>query len=305
MATAETLVIILHFGSIEDTLACVDSLRRSIVSPFDVFVVNNGPDKEVESILKASHPDVIYHNAGLETGFAAGNNIGLRFSLERGYRYSLLLNNDTVAERDFLQPLTQIMEKDRSIAMAGPAMYFYNNKEQLWGCGGWICWWTGHVGGITDLERLDSDAADVDYLPGACILVRNNALRKIGLMSEEYFLAYEETEWAIQARKASFRVVACAKSVLLHKVGVSLRFTPELIYNSFRNRFLFLRRQFRAPLSWFLAVCVLANGLRKDSLARKLRWRAFKDHFKYRQIRRSHLDAVRAEMEDERNLEAL
>ena len=64
MATAETLVIILHFGSIEDTLACVDSLRRSIVSPFDVFVVNNGPDKEVESILKASHPDVIYHNAG-------------------------------------------------------------------------------------------------------------------------------------------------------------------------------------------------------------------------------------------------
>src|SRR6266849_5443170 len=105
MANAETLVIILHFGSIEDTVACLDSLHRSVVSPFDVFVVNNGPGKEVESILKAKHPNVIYHNAGLETGFAAGNNIGLRYSLERGYHYSLLLNNDTIAERDFLQPL--------------------------------------------------------------------------------------------------------------------------------------------------------------------------------------------------------
>ena len=304
MATAETLVIILHFGSIEDTLACVDSLRRSVVSPFDVFVVNNGPDKEVEPILKAKHPNVIYHNAGLETGFAAGNNIGLRFSLERGYRYSLLLNNDTIAERDFLQPLTRIMGKDGSIAMAGPAMYFYNNKEQLWSCGGWIRWWTGHVGGITDIGQLPSDAADVDYLPGACILVRNSALGNIGLMSEEYFLAYEETDWAIQARRARFRVVACAKSVLLHKGGVSSRLSPELIYNSFRNRFLFFRRQFRVPLSWFLTVCVLASGLRKDSLARRLCWRAFKDHLKYRHIRRSHLDAVRVEMKNERALEA-
>src|SRR5438105_11110010 len=131
MNNAETLVIILHFGSIEDTLACLESLRRSVVSPFDVFVVNNGPDKEVESILKASHPDVIYNNAGLETGFAAGNNIGLRSSLERGYRYSLLLNNDTIEEQDFLHPLRQVMERDRSIAMDVVALDFFINNVQL------------------------------------------------------------------------------------------------------------------------------------------------------------------------------
>jgi len=304
MDNPRTLIIVLHYGSIEDTLACLDSLRRSVVSPFDLFVVNNGPDKEVESILKAKHPDVVYHNAGLETGFAAGNNIGLRFSLERGYRYSLVLNNDTIAEQDFLRPLTQVMEKDRSIAMAGPAMYFYNNKEQLWSCGGWICEWSGHISGISDLGQLSSDAADVDYLPGACILVRNSALGKIGLMCEEYFLAYEEADWAIQARRARFKVVACAKSVLLHKGGVSSRFTPELIYNSFRNRFLFFRRQFRVPISWLLTICVLLNGLRKNALSRRLRWRAFQDHFKYHDIRRSHLDAVRVEMKNECTLEA-
>src|ERR1700720_1319741 len=132
MGDAKTLIIILHFGSIDDTLACLDSLRRAIVSHFDVFVVNNGPDTEVESVLKAKHPDIIYHNAGLETGFAAGNNIGLRFSVEHGYRYSLLLNNDTIAERDFLQPLARLLDQDPTIAMAGPAIYYYNSKERLW-----------------------------------------------------------------------------------------------------------------------------------------------------------------------------
>lgn len=295
MATAETLVIVLHFGLIEDTLACLDSLRRSVATSFDVFVVNNGADKDIEHFLKAKHPNIIYHVAGLDTGFAAGNNIGLRFSLERGYRYSLLLNNDTIAEHDFLQPLMQIMEKDESIAMVGPAMYFYDKKEQLWSCGGWIGKWSGHVGGITDLRKLRPDVTDVGYLPGACILVRNSALSKIGLMSEEYFLCYEEADWAVEARKAGFRVVACPTSVLLHKGGVSSRCSPEVIYNSFRNRFLFFRRQFRAPLSWFLVACVLANGLRKNSLVRRLRWRAFKDHLKYRRVERSHLNAIRVE----------
>src|SRR5947209_19125092 len=129
MDNARTLIIVLHYGSIADTLACIDSFRRVIAWPFDVFVVNNGPDKEVESTIKASHPDIIYYDAGLETGFAAGNNMGLRFSLKCGYRYSLVLNNDTIAERDFLRPLINLMEKDQAIAMAGPAMYFYSNKE--------------------------------------------------------------------------------------------------------------------------------------------------------------------------------
>ena len=295
MTAAKTLIIILHFGAIEDTLECLSSLCRSLVSPFDVFVVNNGSDTEVESILKSRHPNIIYYNAGPETGFAAGNNIGLRFALERGYRYSLLLNNDTVATEDFLQPLTDLLESDPTIATAGPAIYYYGDNKQLWSFGGWIRSWTGRIGSVTNIDQLSSDVADVDYLPGACILVRNDILEKIGLMSEVYFLCLEEADWAIQARKAGYRVVACARSTLLHKVGVSSRFSPELIYNMLRNRFLFLSRHFPIPISLFLIVGVFANELRKNAGQRWPCWRAFKDHFRYRSVRRSHLDAVYSE----------
>lgn len=296
MGGAKTLIVILHFGSLEDTLACLDSLRRSVVSPFDAFVVNNGPDRDVESILKTEYPGIIYRNAGLETGFAAGNNIGLRFSLEHGYDYSLLLNNDMIAEQDFLQPLTRLLDQNPTIAMAGPAIYYNNNKERLWSCGGWMNRWSGAIAGESSLDHLDGEQPDVDYLPGACILVRNDLLGKIGLMPEEYFLGMEEADWAIRTRRAGFRVVACPQSVVLHKVGISSRLTPELIYNGFRNRFLFLHRQFLIPVNWFLTACVLVSGLQKHSLNRRLCWRAFKDHCRYRTIRRSHLEKVRTEI---------
>jgi GT2 family glycosyltransferase len=295
MEVAKTLVIILHFGSVEDTLDCLSSLHRSLVSPFDVFVVNNGSDTHVEAVLKATYPDITYHNAGRETGFAAGNNIGLRFSIERGYRYSLLLNNDTVASENFLQPLTNLLEQDPTIAMAGPAIYYYDNSARIWSCGGWIRQWSGRIGPVTTVGQLRSDSQDVDYLPGTCILVRNDALEKIGLMSEEYFLCVEEADWALRARKMGYRVVACPRSVLLHKVGVSSRYSPELIYNALRNRFLFLRRHFPTLLGSLLTFLVLANEFRKTSGNRWVCWRAYKDHFRYKSVRRSHLDAVREE----------
>jgi GT2 family glycosyltransferase len=250
----------------------------------------------VESILKMKYPALIYHYAGPETGFAAGNNIGLRFGLTHAYSYSLLLNNDIIAERDLLEPLLNIMDSYPVVAMAGPAIYCYDNKKQLWSCGGRIYRWSGRIGGITTLEGLSSGLQDVDYLPGACMLIRNDALKKTGLMSEDYFLGVEEADWAIRARRSGFRVVACSKSVVFHKVGISSRFTPELIYNGLRNRFLFFRRQFAAPLSYLLPCCVLLNSLLEHWEDRRISWRAFMDHWRYRTISRYHIESVRKEI---------
>src|SRR5438046_1742108 len=138
MDIAKTLVVVLHFGSVQDTFECLDSVGNAIASPIDIFLVNNGPDEAVGVELQSRYPKLIYHYAGMQTGFAAGNNIGLRFSLKHGYRYSLLLNNDTIAQEDFLQPLIDIMDRCPEISMAGPAIYRSDDKQQLWSCGGRI-----------------------------------------------------------------------------------------------------------------------------------------------------------------------
>ncbi|MGI8820712.1 MAG: glycosyltransferase [Chthoniobacterales bacterium] len=295
MTEGQTLIVILHFGTINDTVECLRSLECFLSSPFDVLVINNGPDADVEPQLRTACPDVIYREAGVETGFAAGNNIGLKLSLAQGYCYTLLLNNDTVAEQDFLLPLIDILERIPEVAMAGPAMYHYDNPAHLWSCGGWINRWSGSMAGNRTMDSSLPPLSDVDYLPGACVLVRNESLGSIGLLSEEYFLGVEEADWACQARRLGFRVVASSDSILLHKVGVSSRFTPELIYNSFRNRFLFLRRQFRFPLRLLLPIALLGRRLFADPAERTLCLRAFWDHCKYESIRREHLEAVKSQ----------
>src|ERR1700731_3603342 len=147
MSNSKTLVVIVHFGSVADPLECIGSLRRLVTCSFDIFVINNGSDATVEATLRARHPDILYRQAGVNVGFAAGNNIGLRFFLEHAYRYSLLINNDTVAEQDFLSPLINLLEHDPTIAMAGPAIYYYHDKQRLWSCGGRINKWSGGLGG--------------------------------------------------------------------------------------------------------------------------------------------------------------
>lgn len=293
--SANTLVIILHFGSLDDTAQCLDSLRQFIKSAFDVIVINTDADRSVEPILKKKHPEIVYRDAGLETGFAAGNNIGLRWAVEHGYRFSLLLNNDIVAEADFLQALVDVLEREPTIALAGPAIYHYDEKEKLWSCGGWVNRSSGSMKGERRIENIRRPFAEVDYLPGACILARNDALPAIGLLSELYFLGVEEADWAFQTRRAGFRVVACPESVLLHKVGMSSRFTPELVYNSFRNRFLFLSRQFSRPLRGLLIAALLLSKLFTPGKERALCIRAFIDHWKYSAIQRRHLDAVKSQ----------
>jgi len=295
MSSVETLIIILHYGSVEDTLECIASLERSVRSSFDIIVINTDAHGEPESILAENYPTVGYRDAGPATGFAAGNNIGLQFSLERGYRFSLLLNNDTVAEEDFLQPMVDLLTREPAIAMAGPAIYHHSDTQQLWSCGGWVNRWSGSMAGNRSLDNFRGDYADVDYLPGACVLVRNEVLSGRGLMSEEYLLGVEEADWAIQAQRHGFRVVACPRARVLHKVGMSSRRTPEFVYNSFRNRFVFLRRQFGFPMHPILAASLLVEKMFASDRTRVLCLRAFTDHWKYRTIRRGHLDAVRDE----------
>ena len=295
MQSVETLIIILHYGSVEDTLECIASLQQFVRSSFDVMVINTDSSPEAGSTLRLQYPGVIYHDAGSGTGFAAGNNIGLEYSLKHGYRFSLLLNNDTVAEEDFLQPIAELMTKEPRIAMAGPAIYHYSSKEQLWSCGGWVNRWTGSMAGNRSLRNFRGAYEDVDYLPGACILLRNEALRVIGLMSEDYFLGVEEADFAIQAQRHDFRVVACPGTRLLHKVGMSSRRTPEFIYNSFRNRFLFLRRQHGFLLRNLLITGVLLKNLFPWSPVGALCFRAFIDHYKFQAIHRRHLEAIRAD----------
>ena len=88
-------VVILTWNGLEDTLECLDSLRAEVEGDDAVIVCDNGSQDGTEDAIRAQHPWVDFIQNGANVGFAAGNNPGLRSALERGFRWVLLLNNDT------------------------------------------------------------------------------------------------------------------------------------------------------------------------------------------------------------------
>ncbi len=180
------------------------------------------------------------------TGFAEGNNIGIRFALKtQKPDYILLLNNDVVVDRMFLTELVSAGEKNDRIGFVGPKVYHYSNRNVLQCTGGGTI--NLHKGtaepvgwGEEDRGQFDVDS-DVGYIAGICILCRRSLMDAIGLMSPDYFLYWEETDWCQRGKLAGFTSRYAHRSAIWHKGGASNSGSGSIYYFT-RNRFLFMKK---------------------------------------------------------------
>ncbi|MEJ2008456.1 MAG: glycosyltransferase family 2 protein, partial [Acidobacteriota bacterium] len=93
MKNPEVWIIILNWNGRDDTLECLESTRRIDYTCFNVVVVDNGSNDDSVSAIRKAFPEVEVLETGENLGFAGGNNVGMRYSLEKGAEYVLLLNN--------------------------------------------------------------------------------------------------------------------------------------------------------------------------------------------------------------------
>ncbi len=198
---------------------------------------------------------LILIQTGKNLGFAGGNNVGLRYALMRDdFQYAWLLNNDTVIEADALTWLVRSMQETPDAGMCGSTLPFYRDPDKIWALGGasynkWLCK-TECIGLHTMRSATISRTAverTMGYVAGASMLVSRPFLRSVGVMNEEYFLYFEELDWALRA-KGSYRLIFASKSVVYHKVGASIekgtggRDTATADYYMFRNSVLITQR---------------------------------------------------------------
>ena len=179
-------------------------------------------------------------------GFAGGNNIGIKYAITKGdYEYIWLLNNDTVIETDTLNNLIKSMQNDPQIGIAGSKLLDYDKPHSLQAFGGTIDRLTARAKLITDLSSLTK----IDYIVGASFMISKDCINTIGLLPEEYFLYYEETDYCFKARYAGFKLAVSLDSVVYHKegraTGVSREPKKKSEYSDLliiRNRIVFARK---------------------------------------------------------------
>lgn len=270
-------IIVLTYNGVSDTLACLASLRRLDypAARVQVVVVDNASSDATVAEVRTHFPEVVVVENGANLGFAAGNNVGLRYALDNGFAYALVLNNDTELAPDTLQALVAAAEADPRAGAVGPLIYYHAAPARVWSAGGAIDWRRGICRMEGEIDDVGQFAAirEVDFVTGCAMLIRRAALERAGLLDERFFMYFEETEWCVRAARAGFRILFVPQAKLWHKIPLDARFDKEyLAYYMTRNRLLFLRAT-GAGLPTWLDALVLQDLRTFASLCLRPKWR--------------------------------
>lgn len=248
MKPARTGVTILNYGDPTDTLACLRALEFSTDLDMDIVVVDNGPDDAAHARLR----DAVGRRGttiatGDNLGYAAGNNRGIELLLERDCDFVWILNPDAVPAPSTLEILLAHMREVPDCGIVGPRVVYPGTPRRIWSDGGVVdlkrsgATYHRSAGKIAPLGARPGPT-EVDYVPGASLVVRRGLIEDIGLLPEEYFLYFEETDWCRRAAAAGWRVMVQRNAVMEHhKRSSGALPTPYYLYYLTRNRYFFAR----------------------------------------------------------------
>ena len=226
------VAVVLSWNGREDTLAALESL-----SGIDTVVVDNGSTDGSAEAVAERFPGVDLIRAGVNLGYAAGNNVGIRRALERGADWVLLLNNDAAVEPGLVDAL-------ESAATARPdagvlaCKVLFADSDRLWYAGASFDALLGRSRheGFGEPDEPGT-LADTVRATGAGMAVSRAAIDAAGLLDEELFLYAEDLEWSLRIREAGFAVVYVPGARVRHRVSAATggAGSPTTAYYETRN----------------------------------------------------------------------
>jgi GT2 family glycosyltransferase len=241
------VTIVLNWNGIADTRECLNSVRAAAYPENHVLVVDNGSKKDEAGALESEYGGFIEMIRLPENrGFAGGMNVGIKRALELVPDYLLLLNNDVVVDPSFLSKLVDQAKRLPKLAAACPKTYFYSEPRMIYSTGGRVNIWRGvakQVGRGQEDHGQFEKVARRDYADGMCMLIPRSAIEKVGLLDEQYFAYWEETDWCWRAREAGLRCYYVPQSRIWHKAQRSRSPNARFHYLYRRNALLFVRKR--------------------------------------------------------------
>lgn len=271
-------ISVLNYKNVRDTIPCLDSLLKLQNVNYRILLVDNAsPDNSYELLTKyqQEHADKIkLFEAKENRGYAAGNNIALRYALQqKDMDYCWILNNDTLVEPNALEMLVKYMDVHTDVGLCGSKLVYEWDHSKIQGYGATYHPWLGSTTACTDLKYISR----IDCVLGASVFIRRSFLEDVGLMEEKYFLYYEEVDWALRAR-GKYKISCQPKSIVYHKEGGTIGASDAHVnekplyadFYSLRNRIWITKKFF----PWFLPtvylgfIGVIINRIRRKQFSR-------------------------------------
>jgi GT2 family glycosyltransferase len=282
--TPRVSVVIVNYQSYEELHACLRSVEQ-VCGPVSVVVVDHDSDVQAADELSRKFPTVRLVRRSGNDGFAAGVNTGARESTSP---FLLLLNPDCVLERNTCCELADWLEAHPDVAVAGPrirnadgtlqpsARRFPDLTTAIAGRSSWLTKvLPGNPISRHNLPARDPSLAtpvDVDWVSGACMLVRRDAFDAVGGLDEGFFLYWEDADFCRRLKQAGWRTAYVPSVGALHIGGRSSRHAAQASLEAFHRSALRLYRKHAGPAGQLLTPLVFAGlKLRLAYMKRRVR----------------------------------
>ena len=272
-------IVIVSWNTRDLLRDCLDSLAKAEGDvAFEVVVVDNASSDGSAEMVAAEFPDVTLIASQENEGFTGGNNRGLRalgfekHGPDTAPRYALALNPDTVVPPTALRAMVDYMDADSSIGVAGPKLVMLDGNLDK-ACrrsfpSPEVSFY--HMIGLSKLfphskrfgrynmTYMDPDTeTEVDSVVGAFMMVRREAIQRVGLFDETFFMYGEDLDWAYRIKQAGWKVMYNPRVTVTHVKRAASRQSRRAQTEFYRAMLIFYRKHYRTTTPWWLHSLIL------------------------------------------------
>lgn len=259
-------IITINYNGIKDTCELIDSI--TFTDDMEVIVIDNASKEDETVLISQRYPQVKTVRSEKNLGFAGGNNLGIKTA--KG-KYLFLVNNDTFFKDFNIRPLIERLESSQAISIVCPKIRFAwgNNPIQYAG-------YTplskvtvrNHAIGYGEEDKGQHNTPrPTPYAHGAAMLIKREAIDKVGLMPECYFLYYEELDWSMMFTRGGYEIWYEPACTIYHKESQSTgQSSPLRTYYITRNRLLLVKRNWQGPNKYLSYIYIIGVVFTRDIL---------------------------------------
>ncbi len=238
----ELSIITINYNGLTDTCTLIETIPFN--DNLEVIVVDNASKNNEADVIENRFPQVKVIKSEKNLGFAGGNNLGI---IAAQGKYLFFINNDTIFKEFNVQSLIDRLESSPDIAVVSPKIRFAwgNHPIQFTGYTplSKITVRNQAIGfGEEDLGQYNT-AHPTPYAHGAAMLIKREAIDKVGIMPECFFLYYEELDWSMMFTRAGYQIWYEPLCTIYHKESQATgQNSPLRTYYIVRNRLLLVKR---------------------------------------------------------------
>jgi len=215
-------IILINYNGDNDTIACVESLKKLSYGNYEIIVVDNA-SKTQEQLKEKLHNSVVFLESKENLGFSGGNNLGAKYAVEHGADFILLLNNDTVVEPDFLEKLVDAAKRHKDAGILTGKIVYYSKPDYLWYAGGYMNLNRARIHHYHIQEKDFDDPIEetVTFATGCLMMMPREVIERYGCLDDVFFMYSEDAEFCSRILKNGYKIWYIPTAKIYHKVSAS------------------------------------------------------------------------------------